>query len=56
MSKRRLFLDADNTIINSTKAYCDVYSILYEDHSEYIKPDISKLQKWDLTDICPSYN
>jgi hypothetical protein len=53
MSKRRLFLDVDNTLIASSQAYCDVYNEVYQEHPLFVKADHSKLTKWDFEDICP---
>lgn len=53
MDKKKLFLDFDNTIVNSTKAYCDVYNFVYKDCKEFKKAEWYKVEKYDLTDQCP---
>jgi 5'(3')-deoxyribonucleotidase len=48
MSKRNLFLDFDNCIANSLKAYCDYYKRYYGGN-----PDWTKVKLYNLRDQCP---
>jgi 5'(3')-deoxyribonucleotidase len=48
MNKRNLFLDVDGVLINSIKAYCDYYRIIYGGN-----PDWTKVKVYDLQDQCP---
>ena len=53
MSKRKLFLDADNTITDSIKAFCESYNILYKDRPNFIPARWWEVQKWNFSDECP---
>jgi len=53
MSKLKLILDCDNTIINSTKAYSDVYYQLYKNHPDFVEADWTKCNNYNLSDIAP---
>lgn len=46
--KIKLFIDFDSTIVESVKAYCDVYNELYNANADY-----TKVERWDLGDQCP---
>lgn len=50
---KRLFMDFDGVIVNSRKAYCDVYSQLYSDCQNYKHPNWRNVEEWDLTKLCP---
>jgi len=52
MSKQNLFLDIDNSITNSTKAFVDTYNHLYKYHEEFIPAQWDKVQKYDFSDQC----
>lgn len=48
--KQVIYLDFDNTVVNSTKAFCRVYNANWMPD----KPaDWTKVQKWDFSDECP---
>jgi 5'(3')-deoxyribonucleotidase len=49
----KMFLDFDDTIVNSRKKYCEVYSKLYCDHEGYSPPDWRNVKHWDLSKACP---
>jgi len=53
MQKKRIFLDFDGTIVNSRKAYCDVYSQLYSECEHYEHPSWRDVTEWDLSKMCP---
>lgn len=52
MSKRKLFVDFDSTVVDSIKAYCDTYSDLSFLDERFKMPDHTKVQRWDLKDEC----
>ena len=53
MTKQNLFLDMDNTIINTNRMYCETYNLLYFNHPDFVPADWTKVRKWDYTDVCP---
>lgn len=53
MTKTKLFLDADNTILNSSQTYCEIYNLMYQDHPNFVPANHDNLKQWDLKDICP---
>lgn len=48
-----LFIDFDNTIVNSTKAFCDIYNLRYYNHPNFIKADWQKSYLYNFSDVCP---
>ena len=53
MTKPKLFLDVDDTLTMSTKAYCDTYNFLYK-HNPLFKPaDYTKNNDWNFAIECP---
>ena len=53
MSKRKLFIDFDSTIVDSISAFCDSYNKLYRDHPRFIPATPCKVEKWNFKDQCP---
>lgn len=56
MSTKKIYIDFDGTIVNSTKAFCDVYNLIYADsiiEGKATKADWNGVDKWDLSDQCP---
>jgi 5'(3')-deoxyribonucleotidase len=53
MNKQNLFLDFDDTIVNSTKAICQCYNHLYSFHADFKEADWAKNKSWDFADTCP---
>jgi 5'(3')-deoxyribonucleotidase len=53
VNKIRLFLDIDNTIINTIKAYCDVYNDLYQFRPGFKEAIWYNVEKYDMKDECP---
>jgi 5'(3')-deoxyribonucleotidase len=53
MDKPKLFLDFDDTIVNSSKAICDIYNMLYKDYNGFKPADWTKNVTWDFKDECP---
>ncbi|MDD4376451.1 MAG: hypothetical protein PHR25_06735 [Clostridia bacterium] len=51
--KQKLFIDFDNTIVNSTKAFCNIYNLRYYNHPNYIKADWQKSYLYNFGDVCP---
>lgn len=49
----KIFLDFDNTIVDSTKAICDMYNECYKDHKNFIPADPEKCFDWNFKDVCP---
>ena len=56
MFKPKLFIDFDNTLVNSTVAICDVYNEEYKYHSAFVPADWRQSQLYDFSDICPLAN
>ena len=56
MGKSKLFLDFDNTLVNSTKQFCKVYNILYADYPEFKPADYTKVINYNFTCQCPLVN
>jgi 5'(3')-deoxyribonucleotidase len=50
---KKLFIDYDSTIVNSVKAYCDVYNELYMHHKDFEYANFRDVLLYNLTDICP---
>lgn len=55
MSKLKLFLDFDNCITNSLKAFVDTYNILYRFQPDF-KPATYDVKQYNLKDQCPLVN
>lgn len=53
MSKIKLFVDIDNTIINTNKAFCEVYNSLYRFHPDFKKADYTKVTNYSFSCECP---
>jgi 5'(3')-deoxyribonucleotidase len=51
--KMNLFLDFDSTIVDSIKAYCDVYNTMFNRFEGFAKADPTLVNRWDLIDQCP---
>lgn len=45
MSKRKIFLDFDGTIINSAKAFCSIYNDAYQ-----FQPNFKSARWWEVND------
>ena len=56
MSIQKLFIDFDNTIINTNKAFCEVYNLLYHFHPEFKKADYTKIINYNFSCQCPLVN
>lgn len=51
--KPKLFLDVDDTLIQSSKAYCDTYNLLYHSNSLFKTADYTKNFDWNFEKTCP---
>jgi 5'(3')-deoxyribonucleotidase len=51
--KLNLFIDFDSTLVDSIKAFCQVYNNKYKNHPKFQPADPDKIQRWDFQDICP---
>lgn len=45
--KQRIVLDFDSTLVNSVKAFIDVYNTLYEDNADW-----RNVRNWDFSCVC----
>lgn len=50
---KKLFLDFDNCIVDSIKAYCDVYNEIYQFRPNFKKANPYLVEEWDFKDQCP---
>lgn len=46
--RQKLIVDFDGTIVNSVKAYCDIYNDIYNANADW-----TKVNKWNFEDECP---
>lgn len=49
----KLFIDFDDTIIETMRTYCRVYNFLYQFNKNYKFADYTKVTQWDFSDVCP---
>jgi len=50
---KQIFIDFDNTIVNSTKAYCDLYNFVYKDHPNFKPAKWYEVEEYGFSDQCP---
>jgi len=48
-----LFLDIDNTLTASTKAFCESYNFIYEYHKDFTPVNWELVREWNFSDQCP---
>lgn len=53
MSKRKLFIDYDLTIVDSIAAFAKTYNSYYGHHDRFIPADPDKITSYDFKCICP---
>lgn len=53
MSKTKLFLDFDNTIVNTSSAFCEVYNDIFFSHKDFKTAKWWENTKYNFSDICP---
>lgn len=51
--KTKLIIDFDNTIVNSTKAFCETYNELFKSDPKFIPADWNKSNEYNFGDVCP---
>ena len=56
MGKIKLFVDFDNTIVDSTKAICDMYNNHFKDKEGFVLANPTKCMEWDFSDVCTLAN
>jgi len=52
MRKKQFFIDFDGTIVNSIKAFCDTYNLIYREHENFIPADWEKVNVYNMKDQC----
>lgn len=50
--RKRLYIDFDDTIVNSTKAFCSVYNSIFNNQAGFKPADYKKVSRWDYSDQC----
>lgn len=53
MSKPKLFVDFDNTIVNATKAFCRLYNATYKGSPNFTPAQWELVDRYDFKDQCP---
>jgi 5'(3')-deoxyribonucleotidase len=53
MNKTKLFLDMDNTIINTIKSFCECYNDLYQFRPGFKEACWCNVEKYNMKDECP---
>ena len=53
MNKPTLYLDFDESIVNTMQAFCDVYNEKYTNHKDFTPADHTKVYKYNFADQCP---
>lgn len=53
MNKVKMFVDFDNSLVNTTKKFCEIYSELYKNHIDFIQPKWQLVDKYNFSDQCP---
>jgi 5'(3')-deoxyribonucleotidase len=53
MNRRKLFLDFDNTIVNSTQKFCSVYNQIYSIRKDFVPAKWYEVEKYNFSDQCP---
>lgn len=56
MDKRKLYLDFDNTIVNTTKRICEMYNEDFKNHPKFREAKWYLVNKYDFSDQCPLMN
>jgi len=51
--KQNFFVDMDCTVLDSVKAFCDVYNLLYQDHPDFVPANPTGINPYDLYIVCP---
>lgn len=51
--KKSLYLDFDSTIVNSERAFCEVYNRLYQDYVGFVPAHEEHAGDWEFKRACP---
>ena len=51
--KRKLFIDFDNTIVDSTQAICNIYNNTFSKHPNFVPARPENSKDWYFLDVCP---
>ena len=52
MSKIKLFVDFDNTLVNSTRSFCTSYNFIYEYHKDFTPANWELVNTWNFSNQC----
>jgi len=52
MTKQNLFVDMDNTIIDTTTAFCKTYNYMYKYEPNFKMANPEESKRWDFKDVC----
>lgn len=53
INRRKLYIDYDNTLVNSVKRICDIYNEDYKDHSKFKEAKWYLVEDWNFITQCP---
>ena len=53
MNKPTIYLDFDESIVNTKQAFCTVYNEKYTNHKDFALADYTKVYKYNFADQCP---
>ena len=56
MNRRKIFVDFDNTIANSTETFCFFYNEFYKNHPNFKEAKWWKINQWNFSDQCTLLN
>lgn len=51
--KQKFFIDFDDTLTLSAKAFCELYNLTYLNHPNFKAANYTLNKKWDFSDTCP---
>jgi len=51
--KNKIFIDFDETIVATNKAFCATYNSIFKDVEGFIHADYNQCNCWDYKDVCP---
>jgi len=51
--KQKFYIDFDDTLVQSSKRFCELYSEIYSDDLDFIKPNYRLNDKWGFEIECP---
>jgi len=56
MRIRKIYIDCDGTIVNTTKRICDIYNEEFANHPDFKPARWQYVRSWDFVDECPLAN